>query len=136
LLRVFRSPAYFCAKDGKVNPRAKKFMFLGVKRNMKCYKLCDPKNKKIVLSQHVTFDETSLSKSTISQQVKRLKTKDVSQWVEVDATPPTLIGSVSVRTSPDVTPGEDHIASFDAKQVEDINVNVELFAAIGTKINP
>jgi len=32
LLRVFESPAYFCVKDGKVNPRAKKFVFLGVKK--------------------------------------------------------------------------------------------------------
>ena len=60
LLRVFKSPAYFSAKDGKVNPRVKKFVFLGVKRNMKGYRLWDPKNKKIMLSQHVTFDETSL----------------------------------------------------------------------------
>ena len=60
LLLVFESPAYFSAKDGKINPRAKKFVFLGVKRNMKGCKLWDPENKKIVLSKHVTFDETSL----------------------------------------------------------------------------
>jgi len=35
LLQVFGSPAYFSAKDGKKNPRTKKFVFLGVKRNMK-----------------------------------------------------------------------------------------------------
>jgi len=40
--------------------------------------------------------------------------------VEVGTTPPTLVGSVSVRTSPDVTPGKDHVASFDAEQVKDI----------------
>ena len=55
--------------------------------------------------------------------------------VEVDATP-SPVGLVSVRTSLDVTPGEDHVASFDAEQVEDINGNVKLFAAIGTKIKP
>ena len=59
----------------------------------------------------------------------------MSQRVEVDATPPPPVGSVSVRISLDMTPGEDHIASFDAEQVEDIDENVELFAAIGTKIN-
>ena len=89
-----------------------------------------------MLSQHVTFNETSLLKSTVSQQVERTKTKDVSQRVEVDATPLSLVGSVSVETSPDVTPSGDHVASFDAEQVEDIDENVELFAAIGTKINP
>ena len=56
LLRVFESPVYFSVKDGKVNPQAKNFMFFSVKKNMKGYKLWDPKNKKIVLSKHVTFD--------------------------------------------------------------------------------
>jgi len=37
LLREFESSAYFSAKESKVNPRAKKFMFLGAKRNMKGY---------------------------------------------------------------------------------------------------
>ena len=77
-----------------------------------------PKNKKIVLSKYDKFDETSLLKSTISQQVERLKTKDVSQWVEVDATPPSRVGSVSVGISPDVTPGGDHVAMKDTKQVK------------------
>ena len=103
---------------------------------MKGYRLLDPENKKIVLSQHVTFDETSLLKSTVSQQVEGTKTKDVSQRVEVDDTPPPPVGSVLVRTSLDVTPSGDHVASFDAEQIEDINENVKLFVTIGTKINP
>jgi len=81
---------------------------------MKGYKLWDSENKKIVLSKHVTIDETLLLKSTISQQVERLKTKDVLQRVEVDSTPPPLVGSVSVRTSQDVTLGGDHVTSLDA----------------------
>ena len=136
LLRVFESPTYFNTKDNKVNLRAKKFVFLSVKRNMKGFKLWDPENKRIVLSKHVTFDETSLLKSTVSQHVERIKTKNVLLWVEVDATPSPLVGSISVRTSPDVTLGRDHIASFDAEQIEDIDENVKLFAAIGTKIRP
>ena len=39
LLRVFESPAYFSAKDGKAYSRAKKVVLLGIKRNMKAYKL-------------------------------------------------------------------------------------------------
>ena len=65
-----------------------------------------------------------------------MKTKDISQRVEVDATPPPPVCSVSVRTSPDVTPGGDHIASLDTEQVKNIDENIILFAAIGTKINP
>ena len=47
--------------------------------------------------------------------MERTKTKEVSQRVEVDATPPSPVGSVSVRISPDVTPGGDHVASLDAE---------------------
>jgi len=35
-----------------------------------------------------------------------------------------------------VTPGKDHVASFDAEQVEGIDENVKLFAVIRTKIKP
>jgi len=81
LLREFESTSYFGAKDGKVNPRAKKFVFLGVKRNMKSYRLWEPEIKKIVMSQHALFDETSGLKSTISQQVERTRPrKHRSGW--------------------------------------------------------
>ena len=68
--------------------------------------------------------------------MERTKIKDVSQGVEIDASPPPSVNSVSVRTSPDVTPGGDHVASFDVEHVENIDENVELFAAIETKIKP
>ena len=47
--------------------------------------------------------------------MERTETKEVSQRVEVDATPPSLVGSTSVKTSPDVTPGGDHVARVDAE---------------------
>ena len=64
------------------------------------------------------------------------ETKEVSQQVEVDATPLSPIGSVSMKTSPDVTPGGDHVARVNTEQVEDIDENVELFATIGTRVKP
>ena len=39
LLQEFGSLTYFSAKDVMVNPRGKKFVFLGVKRNMKGFRL-------------------------------------------------------------------------------------------------
>ena len=124
LLRKFESPTYFSTKDSMVNLRAKKFVFLGVKRNMKGYRLWDPENKKIMLSWHVTFDETSVLKSTVSQQAERMENKEASQLMEVDATSPSPVGSISVKTLPDVTPGGDHIGRVDTEQVEDIDENV------------
>ena len=46
LLRKFESLTYFSAKDDTVNLRAKKFVFLGVKINMKNYKLWGPLKQK------------------------------------------------------------------------------------------
>ena len=57
-------------------------------------------------------------KSTVSQQVERAETKEVSQPVEVDATPPSSVGSVSVKIPPDVTSSGDHVARVDIEQVE------------------
>ena len=71
---------------------------------------------------------------TVSQQMERMKTKGVSQWVEVDITSPSSVGSVSVEISLNVTLSRDHVADLDAEQVEE---DVELSAAIRTyKMNP
>ena len=51
------------------------------------------------VTKHVTFDETSLLKSIVSQRVERTKTKDVLQQVEVDATPLPPVDSISFKIS-------------------------------------
>ena len=61
-----------------------------------------------------------------------IKANDVSQREEIDATLSSLVGSVSVKISPDVTTSGDHVAALD---VEDIDEDVELFATIGSKMN-
>ena len=134
MLREFGSTAYFSAKDGKVNPRAKRFVYLGVKGNS--YSLWDPEDKKIVMSRNVTFGETSVLKSTVYQQVERMETKGGSQRVEVDATPSSSVGSALDEISPDVTPGGDRDTRIGVEQMDDIVEDIELFAAIGTKVKP
>ena len=66
-------------KKDKLDPRAKKGVFEGFKRGIKGYKIWDPKDRKFVLSRDVTFDETLMLKSTISQQVEMERTKEVLQ---------------------------------------------------------
>ena len=68
-----------------------------------------------MLSNYVTFDEVSLLKSIVSHHVERMKTKYVSQQMEVYATPLPPAGSVSFGISPDMTLGEDHIAVLDVE---------------------
>ena len=49
--------------------------------------------------------------------------------MEIDGTPSSPVGSVSVGILPDVILDGDHVAILDAKQVE----QVDLIAAKGTK---
>jgi len=82
MLRVFGCPAFYHLSDGKLEPRARKTVFLGLKRGVKCYKLWDSEDRKIVLSRDVTFDESSIVKTSSSQQVESDQTKGISQRVE------------------------------------------------------
>jgi len=63
---LFGYPAYYHVKEDKLDPRAKKGVFVGFKRGVKGYKIWDPKDKKFILSRDVTFDEASILKPTIS----------------------------------------------------------------------
>ena len=60
----------------------------------------DTKDKKFVLSRDVTFDEASMLKRTISQQVEIEKTKGISQQVESDATSSSLEDQCHWRSYP------------------------------------
>ena len=100
-------PAYYLVKEDKLDPRAKKGVFVGFKKGVKGYKIWDPKDKKFVLSRDVTFDEASMLKPKISQQVEIIKTKEVLQQVKNDANPLSLESSASVRIIPKVTQGND-----------------------------
>ena len=50
-LRVFGCPAYYHIKEDKLDPRAKKGVFVGFKKGVKGYEIWDPKDKKFVLSR-------------------------------------------------------------------------------------
>ena len=102
-LKVFGCPAYYYVKEDKLDPREKKGVLVGFKKEVKGYKIWDPKDKKFILTRDVTSDEASMLKSTISQQVEIERTKEVSQQVESDATSPSLERSVSLEIIATVT---------------------------------
>ncbi|KAH9668753.1 retrovirus-related pol polyprotein from transposon TNT 1-94-like protein [Citrus sinensis] len=74
-LRVFGCPAYYHVKDGKLDPRARKSIFVGFKGGVKGFKLWDLEDKKFVCSRDVTFDEASMIKASSSQHVENKTTK-------------------------------------------------------------
>jgi len=78
----------------------------------------DPKDKKIVVSRDITFDEVSMMKPASSQQVESGQTKKVSQRLESDATPRNLGNLVSFELSHKETHDGDHVADKDTGDVE------------------
>ena len=79
MLKVFGYPAYYHVSDEKLEPQARKAIFLKFKRGVKGYKLWDFGNQKIILSRDVTFDEFFMVKILSSQQVESNETKGILQ---------------------------------------------------------
>ena len=61
-LHVFGSTAYYHVKESKLDPRAKKALFMGVTSGVKGYRLWCISLKKIISSRDVTFDESAMMK--------------------------------------------------------------------------
>ena len=72
-------------------------------------KLWDSEDRKIVLSRDVTFDESSIVKTSSSQQVESGQTKGISQRVKRDASSPSPDSFVSFRVLSVVTQHEHHL---------------------------
>ena len=61
-LCVFGFTTYYNAKESKLDPRAKKALFMGVTLGVKGYRLWCLFSKKIISSRDVTFDESTMLK--------------------------------------------------------------------------
>ena len=59
---MFGSTAYYHVKESRLDPRAKKALFIGVTSGVKGYRLWCLSSKKIIPSRDVTFDESSMLK--------------------------------------------------------------------------
>ncbi|KAG8492333.1 hypothetical protein CXB51_009816 [Gossypium anomalum] len=68
--------------ESKLDPRAKKALFLGITDGVKGYRLWCPDTRKIVFSRDVTFDESTMLKYKDSQ--KDDKTSSTLQQVELE----------------------------------------------------
>lgn len=62
-LHIFGCPAYYHAKESKLDPRAKKAKFLGFSTGVKGYRLWCIESKKVIISRDVTFKESEMLKS-------------------------------------------------------------------------
>ena len=63
ILELFSCPAYSHVNEGKLEPRAKKCIFIGYGLGVKGYRLYNPESHKIFHSRNVTFDENAMLSS-------------------------------------------------------------------------
>ena len=66
-LHVFGSTAYYHVKESKLDPRAKKAVFMGITSGIKGYRLWCPEIKKIIFSRDVTFDKSAVLEKVNSE---------------------------------------------------------------------
>ena len=101
-LRVFGSTAYYHVKESKLDPRAKKALFMGVTSGVKGYRLWCLSSKEIISSRDVTFDESAMlkkvttdgkvSENTFQQLEGRLpQVKGTQKQVEFQTTSAKLV---------------------------------------------
>ena len=79
-LHVFGSIAYYHVKESKLDPRAKKVVFMGITSGVKGYRLWCPETRKIIFSRDVTFDESALTNKVTVEDIKQ--TDGASKQVE------------------------------------------------------
>ncbi|KAG8485591.1 hypothetical protein CXB51_018981 [Gossypium anomalum] len=81
-LHVFGSTAYYHVKESKLDPKAKKALFLGITGGVKRYRFWCPDTRKIIFNRDVTFDELTMMKNNDSQ--KDDQTSSTLQQVELE----------------------------------------------------
>nr|GEU36569.1 retrovirus-related Pol polyprotein from transposon TNT 1-94 [Tanacetum cinerariifolium] len=84
-LHVFGSAAYYHVKESKLDPRAKKALFMGITSGIKGYRLWCPKIKKTIFSRDVTFNESGMLKKVNAEQLDKTLKKVESKRIIVPA---------------------------------------------------
>ena len=72
-LYVFDSIAYYHVRESKLDPRAKKALFMGITSGVKGYHLWCPETRKVIFSRDVTFDESTLTNKVTVEEVKQIE---------------------------------------------------------------
>ncbi|KAJ4703438.1 Retrovirus-related Pol polyprotein from transposon TNT 1-94 [Melia azedarach] len=90
-LRAFGCTIYYHVNEGKLEPRAKKGVFVGYGDGVKGYRIWSPSEKRVILSRNVVFDENSMFNPTVKSIVVSENgsvEKQVEQQVTLDESEP------------------------------------------------
>ena len=132
-LRVFGSTAYYHVKESKLDPRAKKTLFMGVTSGIKGYRLWCLSSKKIISSKDVTFDESAMlkkvttdgkvSENTFQQPEGRLpQVEGTQKLVEFQTTSVKPVEDQQTDHEADV--GEEKVSNEESQQQHDLPIAI------------
>ena len=82
-LRVFGCPTYIHVNDGKLEPRARKCIFMGYEVGVKGYRVWCNESKRIITSRDVVFDENSMLVSSVEKSIDNVVNDPIDAQVEV-----------------------------------------------------
>ena len=132
-LHVFGSTAYYHVKESKLDPRAKKALFMGVTSGVKGYRLWCLSSKKIISSRDVTFDESAMLKkvttddkvsdNTFQQPDGRLpQVEGTQKLVEFQTTSIKPVEDQQTEHEADV--GEEEVSNEEPQQQHDLPIAI------------
>ena len=132
-LHVFGSTAYYHVKESKLDPRAKKALFMGVTSGVKGYQLWCLSSKKIISSRDVIFDESAMlkkvtidgkvSENTFQQPEGRLSQVEGTQkLVEFQTTSVKPVEDQQTEHEADI--GEEEVSNEKPQQQHDLPISI------------
>ncbi|KAH9699236.1 Integrase catalytic domain-containing protein [Citrus sinensis] len=116
-LHVFGSTAYYYVKESKLDPRAKKALFIGIIGGVKGYRLWCPITKKIIFGRDVTFDESTMLKQKDSQEDD--KTSSNLQQVEFEKVKADPAGVDEMDSDSPSTDDDEEVLTQEPSQQQD-----------------
>ncbi|XP_070036248.1 uncharacterized mitochondrial protein AtMg00710-like [Nicotiana tomentosiformis] len=96
-LHMFGSIAYYHVKESKLDPRAKKAIFMGITSGVKGYRLWCPETRNIIFSRDITFDESAITDKVTVEDVKQTGAQLDLKLVQMDVKTAFLHGNLEEK---------------------------------------
>ena len=99
-LRVFGCPAYIHVNDGKLEPRARKCIFLGYGIGVKGYRVWCNESRKVITSRDVVFDESTFVTPIVETPITNNDVGSSNDALEEVEPPNDVDENVSIQSTP------------------------------------